>query len=209
MIRCINRIFFAIAIAFTVSLFSCQKKVLGKQELIKYVEDNKELSDVKEVGDIKVGIKYYPYQLLALQELDTETKAKPDKSKVKALEKKYGGQYYFKLSFSRNNKEVIRELGSFSRYSEMLQVFSFSMGSYINATTERKDTIALKDYAFEQTYGMSAANSVMVAFDRSEFKGAQDIDVNVGEFGLGVGILKFTFRKEDLENVPQLKYDKL
>jgi len=43
-------------------------------------------------------------------------------------------------------KEVIRQMGGFDKYSDMVQVFSFKMGEFVNLTTPQKDTVALTDY---------------------------------------------------------------
>ena len=187
-------------------VFSCSSKVtrVNKEKLISYVEHNQDLNQEREINNIKVHIKYCPYQLMVLQELDNGKKF--DSAKLNELEKKYSPQYYFRLSFSKDNKEVIRQLGSFQRYSDMLQVFSFELGKYINASTERNDTLSLTDYAFEQDYGMSSANNTLLVFKKSDFDKAKNIHVNVGEFGLGIGSLQFVFDKKNIERVPLLDY---
>jgi hypothetical protein len=188
-------------------LSSCGPGKVSKDKLVSLIEHDPTLNQVQEVNGIKVRLKYCPYQLLVLQELgDANTPKYADTARLHALERKYSGQYYFRLSYSKDNKEVIRQLGSFQQYSDMLQVFSFELGRFINGSTEKNDTLSLADYAFEQDYGMSTASNAMLVFKRSDFDNAKSIRVNIGEFGLGMGSMNFTFPKDKIAGVPPLSY---
>lgn len=127
-----------------------------------------------------------------------------DTARIRALENKYDGQYYFKLSYSRAGKEVIRQLGSYDRYSDMLQVMSFEMGKYITAITDTHDTLALADYLFNQEYGMTNANHLVLVFKKQDLEKAKNFAITIEEFGLGIGITQFEFKKEDLDRTPRL-----
>lgn len=188
-------------------LFSCNSGKKDKQALQVWLEKNAALNQHTEANGVYVQAKFYPSQLLVLQELTSINKQNSnDTVLIGTLEKKYDGQYYFRLGFSKDNKEVIRQLGSYSRYSEMLQTFSFELGSKINATTDKGDTVEVKDYFFEQNYGLGNANNVLIAFDRKSLEPANAITVHIGEFGLGTGEVNFRFMREKLEDVPKLIY---
>jgi hypothetical protein len=184
---------------------SCRPGQVSKEKLLRIIDKDEQLTQTQEVNGIKVQAKYVPNQLLALQELSGM--GKWNKEKLEEVERKYCTQYYFRLSFSKNDKEVIRELGSYDRYSDMVQVFSFEMGGHINASTENNDTLYLKNYAFDQDYGMSSANSCLLAFGKSDFERARQIRVNIGEFGLGIGSLRFVFDKDRLQDLPMLDFE--
>lgn len=194
-------IFFVLAI---LNSLSCNPTQVSKEKLISYIEHNKVLNQTREINGIKVQIKYCPYQLLVLQEL--ESKGSSDSVHAAFLENKYNKQYYFRLSYSKAGKEVIRQMGSFQQYSDMLQVFSFELGKYISASTQTGSELPLLDYAFEQQYGLSNSNSVMLAFKKSDFDSSDDISVNVSEFGLGIGTTQFVFKKSELEKISKLNY---
>jgi hypothetical protein len=191
-----------------ITLPSCGPRKVSKTRLVSLIEHSKELNQTQEINGIKVQLKYCPYQLLISQELDNSKgdPKDPDTARLSALEKKYSGQYYFRLSYSKNNKEVIRQLGDFHRYSDMLQVFSFELGGFINASTEKNDTLSLKDYAFEQDYGMGSANTSLLVFNKNDFRDINTITVNIGEFGLGIGSMRFNFRQNELTGLPALSY---
>ena len=186
---------------------SCSPGPVSRKKLITIIDRDPGLNQSREINGIKVQARYCPYQLMVCQELQAGNKR--DSARVSELEKKYSGQYYFRLSFSKHNQEVIRQLGSFSQYSNMLQVFAFQLGTYINATTDKNDTLPLRDYAFEQDYGMSSANTSLLVFKKSDFENAGVINLNIGEFGLGIGNVQFTFRKKDMKGIPSLNYHQL
>lgn len=186
------------------AFLACHPNHLDKNDLIKYINKKRSLSQIHQTNGIDVGVKYYPSQLFVAHELD-EIK-KYDSSAIRGVEKKYDSQYYFRLYFSKDNKEVARQLGNFQSYSAMLHVLSFEIGKYINATSDHVDTVYLADYLFEQEYGMSNTNSILLAFKRNDFEGSKNIQINISEFGLGIGIQQFVFKKNDLDNIPLLSY---
>lgn len=199
-----KRIFSLLTGLAMLALSSCGPRTLTKAKLESLIEHSPELNQVQEIGGIKVGLKYCPYQFLVEQELESGGSA--DTARLNALKRKYEGQYYFKLSYSKDNKEVIRALGSYQRYSDMLQVFAFELGRSVNASTEKNDSLPLKDYTFTQDFGMATATSSMLVFNRDDFSGAATINVNIGEFGLGIGNMRFGFKQDALRDLPELKY---
>lgn len=190
--------FFFSAILF----FSCRERKLTKEKLISFISHSKELDQSSEIKGIKTELRLIPYQMMVLQELDGGKRN--DSSFIHELEKRYSSQYYFRLAFSEGNQEVIRQLGSFQSYSDMVQVLSFEMSKYIFASNEKSDTMPLVDYIFERDYGMSSSNNLLLVFKKADFIKSEEININIGEFGLGVGSQKFVFRHNDIDDVPSL-----
>ena len=189
---------------------ACQsrQRIVGKRDLVKYINDPRHgLVQKAKVNDVDVQVSYAPSGLMIAQELSASAAPKT-KERLDSLEKKYSRNYYFFLKFSKDNRELIRQLGSFSRYSDMVQVLSFQMQQYINLTTAARDTVEMSDYAFEQTYGMGNANTLLLAFPREKIDKAGALDVNLAECGFGIGSLKFKFDKADLDRVPRLDYSR-
>jgi len=181
---------------------------LSKPELTQYISNKKNgLVKEQEVNGTKVRLSYQPACMLVTQELDTEKKS--DSVAIKKLEEKYSRHYYFLLRFSKNGKEAIRQLGSFSSYSDMVQVLSFQMGQFVNLTTPKRDTVQLADYLFDQTYGMSDANTVLLSFEKEKIESSKSLEINIGECGFGTGALKFVLDKKDIDKMPKLDYGSL
>jgi len=180
---------------------------MGKQELVRYISDEKHgLIQKKELGGFDVSIQYQPAELLVERELNEQNRT--NQFFVDSIQKKYSNYYYFQMYLSKNGKEAIRQLGSFSRYGDMVQVLSFGLHQFVNLTTPQKDTLQLTDYLFEQTYGISQKNRILLVFDKTKIKDPHQVEVNLSECGLGLGNLKFVFQREQLDNVTQLDYSK-
>jgi hypothetical protein len=185
-----------------------RQRLLSKREFLKYINDpGHGLVQKTKIKDVDVQLSYEPSSLLVAQELSAAGRG--DTATLHNLEKKYSGNYYFLLKFSKNNKELIRQLGSFSQYSDMVQVLSFQMQQFVNLTTAAHDTVEMSDYAFEQTYGMGNANTVLLAFPKEKIVKANRLDVNLAECGFGIGSMKFDFEKKDLDQIPRLDYNRL
>jgi len=185
-----------------------RQRLVSKREFLKYINDpGHGLVQKTKIKDVDVQLSYEPSSLLIAQELSAAPHG--DTSTLRSLEKKYSTNYYFLLKFSKNNKELIRQLGSFSQYSDMVQVLSFQMQQFVNLTTAAHDTVEMSDYAFEQTYGMGNANTVLLAFPKEKIGKADKLDVNLAECGFGIGSLKFDFDKKDMDQIPRLDYNRL
>jgi|GEM_PF-886771 len=193
--------------AIMIVLFSCNhhRVTLGRTALRKYISDPKNgLLKEKSVNGVTVRVSYQPVGFMVCRELDGSEK--DNTKKASELEKKYERNYYFLLTYSKEGNEAIRQLGSFSRYSEMVQVFSFEMQKYVNITTALNDTIPLSDYLFNQTYGLDDGNTILLSFQKEPVHASKWIDVNIAECGLGTGNIKFSFKRDDLAAVPLFDY---
>jgi hypothetical protein len=181
---------------------------LSKTQLANYIHNKKNgLMQEQDVNGITVSVSYQPSSMLVMQELDAEQRK--DASQIAGAEKKYQDHFYFLLRFSKNGKEAIRQLGSFSRYSDMVQVLSFQMARFVNMTTPQRDTVQLADYLFDQTYGMNSGNTVLLSFDKTKVVNSDELEINIGECGFGTGALKFSIKKEDIDRLPQPDYGSL
>ena len=187
-------------------LGSCtQPKYMDKEALNAYVNDEENgLFQKKEAQGHEIKLNYRPTGLLIAQELGDVTTAEAEK--LKKLQDKYGGQYYFILSLSRGGREALSPAyGGQQQFSENLQTLAFRMGEYVNLTTSASDTIAVADYVFPRTYGMSGTTQLMFAFDKTKAKDTDWVQFNLAEMGLGIGRQNFRFETSDLEKAPQLK----
>jgi hypothetical protein len=181
---------------------------LSEHELLQFINKKKNgMTQTRDVNGIVVKLTYQPGSMLVAQELAGEQWK--DSVLLRKIEEKYDENYYFILKFSKNGKEAIRQLGDFSRYSDMVQVFSFGMNRFVNLTTAEKDTIALSDFYFDQNYGMGDGNNILLSFEKEKIKNSREIEINIAECGLRTGSLKFKFRKELFDKVPKLDYSRL
>lgn len=183
---------------------ACHPKEVSRKKLVAMIQHDATLNQEREVNGIKIAMKYIPGQLLVAQEL--ENKGAGGIGELPTLERKYEGQYYFRLSLSKDGKELARQAGSAGQYSDMIRLLSFELGKYVNASTETVDSLGLSDYAFEQDFGMSTENKILLVFRKKDFDRSDRINVNVGEFGLGTGSMRFVFSKHEMKGLPALDY---
>ncbi|HRO46351.1 hypothetical protein [Agriterribacter sp.] len=190
------------------SCSSNKDEALSKAELIRYINDKKSgLVQAHKVNGINVTLTYQPSSFFVAQEM--QTMPVTDSLQKLTLEKKYDNYYYFRLKFSKNGREAIRQLGGFNDYSKMVQVLSFQMNRYVSLiTSPQRDTVELSDYLFDQTYGMSDGSNLLLCFDKNKMKESDFFDINIDECGFGTGALKFRIRKSDIAKVPRLDYSK-
>jgi hypothetical protein len=88
----------------------------------------------------------------------------------------------------------------------MVQVLSFQMHRFVNLTTEAKDTLPLRDYLFDQTYGLSDGSSVLLCFEKQKLENKKELEINIAECGFGAGNMKFTFKNSDIQKMPAMQY---
>ncbi len=160
----------------------------------------------KEAGidGYQVQLTYRPTDLLVHQELDG---GPYDTAEVSGLREKYGRYYYFILSLSRDSKEALHQLdGGMGQYSALVQTLSFRMREYVTLTTSARDTIPVADFMLNRTFGLSQSTDLLFVFAREKARNDEWVQFNLDEFGLGVGNQRFRFRREDLDNVPPLKF---
>ena len=184
---------------------SCTPGYVSEAELRAYVLEKGELTKTREYKGFKTQVTYRPTDLLIAQELGGE--AARTQEELNRLGHKYGGYYYFILSLSRGEQEALYgSMGGYGQFSELVQTLSFRMAEYLTITTTGGDTIEVADYIFPRTYGMGGATNLMFVFNKKDAQDDEWVQLNLKEFGLGLGHQTFRFRRRDLEGVPRIKF---
>jgi hypothetical protein len=189
--------FFLIAL-----LIGCKPKTFStEKELIAYIQDERNgLKVTNDVGDYKVAVIYRPTDLLVKQEVGE----KPAKEAIEKARKKYQNYYYFILSLSKSGKEALDQSQGFGQYSEMVQKLSFRVPEFVNMTTSASDTIPLADFILNRTYGLSSSTDVLVVFNKEKTIDQKWVQINLNEFGMGLGNSRMRFKVKDLEGCPKV-----
>ncbi|TXH25343.1 MAG: hypothetical protein E6Q96_09215 [Cyclobacteriaceae bacterium] len=174
---------------------------MNEGELLTYLRnpDNGLKKDVMMNG-VQMSVMYRPADFLVAQEMAAGV---ADKTKLK---QKYGANNYFLMSLSAEGKEAIQAATMpHYQYSELLQTVSYRLGEFIHMTTSKRDTIPLQDFAYASTFGMGTSNDVLLAFKKDTVNNPEWIQINVGEFGLGLGRQTLRFNQDDIDALPKLK----
>lgn len=198
-----NKILGLIILLLSVFCTCSSPRSVSKEQLMAYVldEDNG-LIQSKTVGDYRIELIYRPTDLIVSQELQGETM---DTIRIQELSRKYGDYLYFLLQTSRGGREVLNLENGQQEYSKLLQTMAFRMPEYVSMIQGR-DTTALKDFMLDRTYGMSNTTNLLLVFECKDKSFKEDLQIIVGEFGLGIGSVKFQFDPADIKNAPKLSF---
>lgn len=185
----------SVLLVLSVILISCVQQPKTVSDVQMYISDKKNgLVSSKQIGDVLVKLTWQPWQVIA---------SKLNKSKSAQSLAQLDKNCFFILSFSKDNKELLRQL-DFNLYSEMVNVFSFRMQSFISITSSDTISVFPKDCLFQQTYGASDANNLLLIFDNNEIKNMDEFIVSIQEFGLGFGNLKFRINRKNMSQFEKL-----
>lgn len=177
---------------------SCKPALKCQGDIQKYINDTENgLSSTFQKGPLIITLAWQPWQLLANQSRNNQvSNSQNDKIDLS----KY---CYFILSMSNNKQELLRQL-DYGLYSKMVQVFSFQMQSYLTISADRKEPVKPLDCLFQQTYGTSDSNRLLVVFNMNEIKDAKELSISIKEFGLGLGIMNFTIYTKNMRIINDL-----
>ncbi|SMC75398.1 hypothetical protein [Pedobacter africanus] len=190
-----------VLIHITVLFQSCSPTIKSKAELQAYLNDQDNgLTETTQKSDVAIKMTWQPWQLIA-------NKLGSPKDKTNTGSSPFAENLYFILSLSKGNKELLRQL-PFETYSEMVQVLSFRMQNFISAELG-KTSIEPVECVFQQTYGMTEANMLLLVFNKKDVGEADNLTISLKEFGLGLGNLEFPFKLKNINQIEKLDYGKI
>lgn len=183
------------------ALIGCNSPEMTPEHLTAWVADEENhLTLSQQYRGYDIRVTYKPQDLLIAQELD----AAASMSDLATLEEKYKDHLYFILALSKGGKEAADASSASEEFSELIRILSFRMADYVNITTSGGDTVHVADYVFPRTYGMSEATTLMFAFPKDKTADDQWLQLNLKEFGPGLGIRTFRFELNDINSVPKI-----
>ncbi len=184
-------------------LFCCKPDSLSQEELAAFIsnEDNG-LKKSVDIGSLKIEVRFKPTDLIVHQQTNGDA---TNRIVLDSLREMYKNNYYFVLSLPSNNKDALQQINR-SQYSELIQTLSFRMNNYVTLTTAQ-DTIPVRDFILNRTYGHSNSTDLLFVFDNKKALEKEWVQFNLNELGLGVGNQRFRFNVSDLQSVPQIKVD--
>ncbi len=188
--KSIMRIRILLTVLVSCLLVSCNRNLKGYREVMNYINDpENELKKEEQAGRIEVTATFLPVQIVGLND--------------QRLTRDNSNKYLFSISFSAHGKELLKQL-DYQKYSAMVEVFAFRMSNYVEIVPDNLKPVAPVDCLFQQTYGMSDANRILVAFDKKELSQKEKLHLVIKELGLGTGDISFDFRSSDIENIPHI-----
>lgn len=190
-----NRLKFILAFFISIMLVTaCNTQINNKYELQQYSGDsNNGLIKEEKKGNIITTAHYIPYQLMFREPLDN--------GRIKSsIIHTNPSKIYFSVHFSKDGKELLTQL-NMDMYSEILQTLSFRMTPFVSIRTDDGHELSPLDCFFQQTYGFSSNNELLLIFDSAEILKSEKYDLSITEFGLGIGDLTYSFLSKDIEKL--------
>ncbi|MEQ9064074.1 MAG: hypothetical protein RIE58_07845 [Vicingaceae bacterium] len=181
---------------------SCQKES-DRNGILAFINDEtRGLIKVRENGDYKIQIAYYPSDLMALREIESAGfNGNPD-----SVLEELNDMFYLHLSFSIKNQELLNRFAyDADLYQKVNRDFSFNMKDYIEIITSEKEVIPCMYAHAPLTFGMSKANTLLMCYSKELLEDADWIRIRINDPGMGYGYQQVKINVEDIEELPRLK----
>lgn len=175
------------------------RQLQTKEGLIAYINDPENgLRQIDSIGKVEAVMIYRPVQLL----LAGKNESPSPVSNI--LKDNLNRRLSFILSFSVNHRELLKQVDP-KLYGELIQTMAFRMREFVHVFPDKGASIAAEDCQLLQTYGMGAANNLLIVLDRKKLINSSDIRIQIKEFGLNIGDLNYSFKTENIKKIPELK----
>ena len=185
----------SLLISFIALLFSCKHTITNKAKLTEYINNpDNGLKKEELVNKINTVVIYTPPEFF-----------NPTYKKGNIQNKYLDDKLFFVLSLSSNNKELLRQL-DYNSYSEMVQILSFRMNEFVELISDEKKLVEPESCQFQQTYGLSKANNLLIAFKKKDLLSSKYLILRIKEFGLNIGNLSYKFNTTDINNIPTIQF---
>ncbi len=181
---------------------ACSPVSLSPSDYVRWVENGENgLCATKQIEDFEFSILYKPLNYVALRETNkdsvTEERIEKNKDELKDL------QYFtLKIKAKEGNDLLKTGISTDQEYFDRLNYLSGFMQDDIKLI-EGKDTLICKLFHMERNYGLAPYNNFVLGFSATKNENDKLVEINDKAFGVGKVILKI--KKEDIQNIPQLK----
>jgi len=192
-----------IYIIFLMLSLACGSPSLSPADYVHWVENRDNgLIYSKKVGLFEYSILYKPVEYIAIKELGKE---EINQKRIEGKLKELKDLQYFTLKIKADEGNDLLKAGitEEAEYYDRLNYISGFMADDIKLI-EGKDTLVCRLYNMERNYGLAPYNNIVLAFDAKE-NNNQDKQIEINDKGFGVGKMILRIKKEDIENIPQLK----
>ncbi|MBK8705978.1 MAG: hypothetical protein IPN33_22105 [Saprospiraceae bacterium] len=184
---------------------SGKAKLLDAEDYVEWIQDpGNGFRKEKTIADLTFSAQFKPFEyIVCLEEKKNEIADSVVRRKVSELN---GMQYYdLKISLNASGRELLKhELTSTQQYQERVNYFAFGMQNDIQLI-DGPDTLACELYHFERSYDASPATVILLGFPVSKHNTSGDKTLLLYDRTFNSGLLKFTFSKKELKNLPKLQ----
>lgn len=180
-------------------------KTMDVDDYVHWVQDMKNgFRKEKSIAGLMFSAQFKPYEYIVC--LEEKKRELADSTVIKKVSELTDMQYYnLKISLRDAEGELLKyQLHSAQEYQERVNYFAFGMQHDIQLV-EGTDTLPCILYHFERSFDASPVSTLLLGFAIRKQADAQDKTLLVYDRTFNSGLIKFTFSKKDLKNLPKLK----
>ena len=189
-----------------VGLFTSCNQGLDSQEMLRWVTNSQNgLNQVKSFGPLEVSLLYKPIDYQIAQNIENGIIEKGEIDRERAVR---AGMDYFTLRFApTDNRSRVMDFGLKTEedYFERISHLMFPLREDLKLISNT-DTLECKSYHFVRDYDLAPYIDVVFAFEQADNTVLHDRILVYNDKLFSLGELNYTFKKEDLKNIPSLKY---
>ena len=182
-----------------VIIISCRKK-LDKEEYAIFVTDPENgFRKTQTIGEFELSVLYEPTDYIVSKEFD-----KNDESKIESRKKELSEFEHFQFRLK------LIEGGNILKYKETFNHNESSRINHFSFETKNdfilvsdSDTLTCKIAIYSRNYNLTPTIDLSLTFDKVNTD--EDFRLIYHDQQFDLGKVKFLFKKEDLENIPELK----
>jgi len=178
---------------------------INPETCIRWVQNPENgLRKEKIIDDLVFHAQYKPHEyIVCLEERKSEIADSVLAKKVNEL----SDMQYFDLKIVLKNEQgelLKHNLNSQDQYDKRVNYFSFNMQQDIQLV-EGNDTIPCSLFHFERAYDVTPFSTFLLGFEKSSSSNQHDKTLIVYDKTFNKGLIKFTFKKEELQKLPKIK----
>ncbi|MGQ0829856.1 MAG: hypothetical protein ACT4ON_15825 [Bacteroidota bacterium] len=180
--------------------------VMEGQDYVAWVQDMENgFKKEKTIDDLTFSVQYKPYEYIVFMEEKKDEL--PDTLVKRKMEQINDMQYYnLKITLNESAGELLKyKLTSQQQYQQRVSYFSFDMQNDVQLVNGN-DTLPCILYHFERAYDIAPSGTFVLGFPLSKNESQEEEKtLLVYDRTFHKGLIKFTFRKKELRNLPKLK----
>jgi len=178
---------------------------LGVRDYIQWVQDSKNgFRKEKTINNLRFSVQFKPFEyIVCLEEKKSELADSIVRRKVSELNDM---QYYdLKIALTKSSGEILKhELTSTQQYQERVNYYAFGMQNDIQLL-DGTDTLPCVLFHFERSFDASPESTFLLGFPINRREVSGDKTLIIYDRIFSTGLIKFTFSKKELKNLPKLK----
>lgn len=197
--------YFGILLLLVILTTGCKKGALSPEEYMNWLNNPENgLVVTQQSNSFKYSLRYRPYTELGLIEIHEY----PTKARLDSIVPHLGGLEYYllKIEGAERQPDVLKtNLSGEADYYDRLNYLTFNFQSDI-AIVVNQDTSMCTLYHMERDYGVSPYLKILLAFPIEDTGFVYDRQILIyPRIESSPEIMKFSVKKDDILNIPQLK----